>query len=336
MHWWGTSFVAWIALHQAVWTHRKTYALAERLGLSETYAGAHIIRLWTWALDNATDDGGIGTSARVIAKAADWTGSAEEFLSALVACGWLDQVGDALAIHDWDEYAGKLVDRRRQDAERKRRSREPLRTSAGRPVDKRPDASRPSGVPDLTGPDSTKPDRTGDEAGARAEPTPEPATVTPAAVAAPPEVPAEEKTWPRTVPNEVPKPRREPNPYQRFLDRVKALSQERALEVRIRGAPAANGAAVRDSTFTPEQLAEAYVAFESGEWQDQHIVKRGAQVYVIVDAAGAWLDKEKFGAHANGKGISTPGRSSQGPDRGGRARGRITTDPRAFAGIDSG
>jgi hypothetical protein len=147
--------VAWIELHQAVWTHRKTFELAALLGIDETYAAAHVIRLWSWALDNAPD-GDLGRlSDRAIAFGAGWRHEVSLFVASLVKAGWLD---DDRAIHDWAKYAGRLIERREKDAERKRESRGPApdvrRTSNGTAA-----GVRRTG-PDLTGPDLTGPDTT--------------------------------------------------------------------------------------------------------------------------------------------------------------------------------
>ena len=143
--------MAWIELHQAVWTHRKTFELAALLDLDETYAAAHVIRLWTWALDNAPDGDVRRMSARAIAFGAGWRGDSDAFVQALIDSGWLDE---GMQIHDWQEYAGRLIERRLQDAERKRALR-------SRPQDVRrtADAVRRT-VPNRTGPDTTRPDTT--------------------------------------------------------------------------------------------------------------------------------------------------------------------------------
>jgi hypothetical protein len=115
--------MAWIQVHQSVWTHRKTIAVADALDLSEVYAGAHLIALWTWALDNAPD-GTLDCSPRAIARGAQWTGDSKTFVEALLGAGYLERTSDTqLVLHDWDTYAGKLVDRRKANAERMRRAR---------------------------------------------------------------------------------------------------------------------------------------------------------------------------------------------------------------------
>jgi len=156
----GSFAVAWIEVHQAVWTHRKTAALAERLGVPETYAAAHLIRFWTWALDNAPD-GILRCSPRVIARAADWEGDHECFVAALHDLGWLDIGSEHYAIHDWGEFAGRLIERREQDKERKRRTRGEARSisSAVRRTSGGQDADVLRTVPNRTQPDRTGPDQ---------------------------------------------------------------------------------------------------------------------------------------------------------------------------------
>lgn len=138
--------MAWIELHQAVWTHKKTVLLAAKLGLDTTYAAAHIIRFWTWALDNVQDGDLSGLPPEVIAFGAAWCGDAEVFVRAVISAGWIDQDESGLYIHDWHEYAGRLIEKRRDDAERKRQWRRQIKdikkTSGGRPVDGTQDGAR--------------------------------------------------------------------------------------------------------------------------------------------------------------------------------------------------
>lgn len=95
--------MAWIELHQAVWTHRKTFELAGILDIDETYAAAHLIRLWTWSLDNAPYFGDLShLSNQEIAAAAGWKGDCWKFIEAMVYVRFLDS---DLHIHDWTQYA---------------------------------------------------------------------------------------------------------------------------------------------------------------------------------------------------------------------------------------
>jgi hypothetical protein len=116
--------MAWIEVHQSLLTHRKTFALAEQLELPEVYAAAHMVAFWLWSLDNAPE-GELKISAKLIAKAAQYPGPAEEFVEAMVSAGWLDPHGnDRYTIHNWHDYAGRLIEQREANAARQRAFRE--------------------------------------------------------------------------------------------------------------------------------------------------------------------------------------------------------------------
>ncbi len=121
--------MAWIESHQELRDHPKTWRLAATLGVSRAAALGHLHMLWWWALAYA-DHGNLGKfSNPEIAAGAGWDGDPDDFVDAIGDCGWLDE---GLLLHDWYDYAGKLVERREKDRERKRDSR---RTSAGRRKD---------------------------------------------------------------------------------------------------------------------------------------------------------------------------------------------------------
>ena len=120
--------MAWIEVHQGLFRHRKLLTLARLLDVQRMSAGGHIISLWLWALDNAPNGDLAGLEPEVIAFAAEWEGDAAMFYHALNESGFLD--GDD-KIHDWYDYAGKLIDRRKADADRKRAQR----MSGGHPKD---------------------------------------------------------------------------------------------------------------------------------------------------------------------------------------------------------
>lgn len=116
--------MAWIELHQSLWTHRKTFALADELGIDETYAAAHLARFWTWALDNVPSGDLTNITARAIARGAGWNGDPDKFAQSLITSGWVDATEDTETIHDWESYAGRLIERREANAQRARTSRE--------------------------------------------------------------------------------------------------------------------------------------------------------------------------------------------------------------------
>ena len=121
--------MAWIELHQGLHRHRKIVELARPLDVPRMSAVGHITALWCWALDNAPEGDLSCISKSAVALGAEWEGDPEAFWNAAVDAGFIDENGQ---IHDWHAYAGKLVDRRKADAERKRRQRE---VSAGHPQD---------------------------------------------------------------------------------------------------------------------------------------------------------------------------------------------------------
>ncbi len=133
--------MAWIELHQSLREHRKMFACAELLGLSRKEMIGTLVSLWLWALDNAQDGSLGGVSNRTIASVCDWPErKADKLVEAMRISGWIDTGPDgSMIIHDWSDYAGKLMDRREKDRERKRKTNskptETERTSAGIPAE---------------------------------------------------------------------------------------------------------------------------------------------------------------------------------------------------------
>lgn len=118
--------MAWIELHQAVWTHRKTLEFADLLGVPPVVAVGHLAALWSWAVDSAPT-GQLGDiRATILARAAQWTGEdATAFAAAAVQAGYLDETPAGLVLHDWMDYAGRLVAQRAANRDRMRASRAP-------------------------------------------------------------------------------------------------------------------------------------------------------------------------------------------------------------------
>ena len=150
--------MAWIELHQTLPSNRKTLRLMSRLKLRRSQAVGHLCLLWLWALDNARDGALCGVSDREIAQVADFNPKrAGELVDALVETGFLERREDGLYLHDWEDYAGRLLEMRRKNVERCKRNRI-----------KKADASRNecetnanvSGLPYPTKPNQTEPDLT--------------------------------------------------------------------------------------------------------------------------------------------------------------------------------
>lgn len=103
--------------------HPKTKRLVRALHISLAQAIGHLHIFWWWAVDYAGDGDVSQYGAADIADASMWEGNADEFYDALLESGYLEQKGDRILIHDWLDYAGKFVKKRRQNKERKQRAR---------------------------------------------------------------------------------------------------------------------------------------------------------------------------------------------------------------------
>lgn len=123
--------MAWIESHQTLKEHPKTKRLARILSIPQPAVIGHLHCFWWWALDYAQEGDLSKYDEHDIADAAMWDGDAEQFLSAMVDAGYLDDEEGVYYIHDWMDYAGRLIERRQRDADRKRKERDVRGTSNG-------------------------------------------------------------------------------------------------------------------------------------------------------------------------------------------------------------
>src|SRR5690625_5108457 len=93
------------------------------LGVSIPTIMGHLHLLWHWCLEYA-DDGNLSPyDAHDIADAVMWEGEPDDLISALLNCGpgdkagFLEQGQDGWIVHDWMDYAGKLVAKREEARE---------------------------------------------------------------------------------------------------------------------------------------------------------------------------------------------------------------------------
>lgn len=122
--------MAWIQSHQELARHPKTRRLARALGVSIPCAVGHLHMLWWYALDFAEDGDLTAHAQEDIADACMWDGDPGILWHGLITTGFVDcdedEDGNEISvIHDWYEYAGKLIERRKTDAERKKSARHP-------------------------------------------------------------------------------------------------------------------------------------------------------------------------------------------------------------------
>jgi hypothetical protein len=158
----------WLESHADLRDHPKTDMLMDLLAITRRDAVGLLHMVWWRALTYAPSGDLSDMTDAQIARWADWDGDPGHLVAALKTAGFLDA---ARALHDWDEYAGRWIDRRNADAERKREARNAAAgrangsaapdvrgMSAGRPARVRTPARAPG--PDLTGPDHTGQNRT--------------------------------------------------------------------------------------------------------------------------------------------------------------------------------
>ncbi|MDY7990661.1 hypothetical protein UY286_08760 [Paenibacillus polymyxa] len=115
--------MAWIESHQGTDRHPKTRKLCRKLGISTPAAVGHLHMFWWWAMDFAQDGDISRYGPDDIADAIEWDGDSVQLYTALVEAGFIDETEAGREIHDWYAYAGRLIERRAADAERKRNSR---------------------------------------------------------------------------------------------------------------------------------------------------------------------------------------------------------------------
>ena len=123
--------MAWISVHEDV-IGSKLRKLAREVGCSQAEALGILNVIWLWGLKNADQSGELKDATRRNVAAAipfDMLSDGldpQGIVDALITTGWIDYVGGALFLHDWDEWQEqwyKFLDRKAYDAKRKRDKR---------------------------------------------------------------------------------------------------------------------------------------------------------------------------------------------------------------------
>lgn len=136
--------MAWIESHQTLGHHPKTLRLAREWKCSVVAAVGHLHFLWWWCLDFAPNGQIPDESRGVVAQACLWRGDVDRFWAGLEAAGFVEGGCDyTLSIHDWMDYAGRLIQKREANRHRMREKRAAhvQRTSGAR-------ATHVQGLPD--------------------------------------------------------------------------------------------------------------------------------------------------------------------------------------------
>lgn len=168
--------MAWIESHQSLGRHPKTRKAARLLSVSRPAVVGHLQYLWWWCLDFA-QDGDLGQyDDDEIAEAAEWDEDPATFIAALTEAGFI--TADRL-VHDWDDYAGKLIEQRKANAEKQKRWRDRNKPDTSPthndPVTVTSPLRNGATVPNRTVPNQTEPNPTvKTPPPAKPEPPPEP------------------------------------------------------------------------------------------------------------------------------------------------------------------
>jgi hypothetical protein len=112
--------MAWLEVHQTLQRHPKLLRLSAKLRIHRAQSAGHLLFLWLWSLDYAPTGDLSAFGPAEISAAAEYPGDAELFAQALRDTGWIDKDGK---LHDWYDYAGKLIEKREADRERKAEER---------------------------------------------------------------------------------------------------------------------------------------------------------------------------------------------------------------------
>ena len=137
--------MAWLKIHQSIRQHKKILEAADTLEIAPPYMIGLLTSFWLWALDNVPSGDITGISTKNIARAAGWDGNADDLFNTLVDAGLIDEIESQedddthlYLIHDWEEYAGSLIQQREAEKERSRRRRSTTWSTGGRPADDHP------------------------------------------------------------------------------------------------------------------------------------------------------------------------------------------------------
>lgn len=118
----------YIPLMQNVFTNRRVVAAAKSLTDGDVDAMVGKLgRLWSWALDHSESGDVSHLSDRELNNVMNLpTRPRERLRKELTKVGLIDEKG---SIHDWDDYVGNLISRRRVDRKRKKEEREKRRVA---------------------------------------------------------------------------------------------------------------------------------------------------------------------------------------------------------------
>lgn len=244
--------MAWIESHQSLSRHRKTLRAVALLRVDRHKFLGHMHELWWWGLDNVPKDGCLdGLSDEEIAEGAQWRGSASTFVQALVTSEFIDvdETGQRW-LHDWYDYAGKLLTRREKNRDRMRHARAPRdhepELAHAEHVQGTCETRAPATVPNRTQPYSTEESPNGDSGTS----VPSPPPISPVPVTRPSEVSLQvAEVWAY---------------YQEHIQPKARVCPEAKIRTRLK-------------RFSVAELKEAIDRFKANHWWMTHNAKQGGE-----------------------------------------------------------
>lgn len=114
--------MAWIESHVEIGEHPKIYVLSTALNVRKAEAVGIVHLLWHFVMKFAWRDGDLRRFDEVsVARACGWEGEPKVVIEALIKAGFLDN-GESLQVHDWFDFAGRLVHDRIYNEKRRRKT----------------------------------------------------------------------------------------------------------------------------------------------------------------------------------------------------------------------
>lgn len=148
--------MAWISVHESV-VGPKLRNLYYQIGCSQWEAVGILCSVWLWGLNNAEKSGFIPYAGKeeiarcLYGTAAGSTLDPTKIVDALIDTGWLDEADQGLYLHDWDTWQEqwyKAIERRENEARRKRESRKRIAKRTAEPRQSEAPAAEPNEFPE--------------------------------------------------------------------------------------------------------------------------------------------------------------------------------------------
>jgi hypothetical protein len=121
----------YIPVYVDTYGHPKFKRLVRTLELPKPHVAGCLIAFWLWVMKYYPDGEITDSNPADIAEESFYDGDPDRFVNGLLDAGFLEPSEWGFHVHNWNDYGGKLVEKRQKDTERKRRER----TSRGYPPD---------------------------------------------------------------------------------------------------------------------------------------------------------------------------------------------------------